>query len=228
MLSRRESAGPEPFRRVVGDLSTGDGLPSAVAGVDTIVHCATAFGRRDVAGTARLVEAARGAGTEPHLVYVSIVGVDRIPLPYYRAKVACEEVITSSGLPWTFQRATQFHDLLALVFSKQRRSPVTLALRGLRFQPIDTRDVATRLAELVAEGPSGRAPDIGGPEVLGMEELARIYQRAHGRHRPVLELPAPGRIVAAFRAGHNLTPGRAFGTLGFERFLTEQMQDGTP
>ena len=71
--------------------------------------------------------------------------------------------MAASGLGHTVVRATQFHDLINAVFSVQRFSPVLLALRGVRFQPIDTGDVAARLVELIDAEPAGRAPDIGGP-----------------------------------------------------------------
>ncbi len=68
--------------------------------------------RRGVQGTHNLLAAARAAGA-PHLVYVSIVGVDRVPVPYYRIKLEVEQLVEASCLPWTVLRATQFHDLVA-------------------------------------------------------------------------------------------------------------------
>jgi len=110
VLSRR--AGGEPGR-VQGDLETGTGLVEAVAGVDVIVHCASAGDwlrpQRDVVQTRNLLAAVGPA--RPHIVYVSIVGVDRIRFGYYRAKLECERMIAASGLPWTVLRATQFHEL---------------------------------------------------------------------------------------------------------------------
>ncbi|MDQ3990030.1 MAG: NAD(P)H-binding protein, partial [Actinomycetota bacterium] len=107
VASRRPGAA-----RVVVDLCSGAGVDGAVAGVDAIVHCATTDGAADVPLTRTLVDGARRAGT-PHLVFVSIVGVDRIPLGYYRAKLAAERVVEESELGWTVLRATQFHDLIA-------------------------------------------------------------------------------------------------------------------
>ncbi len=112
-----------------------------MAGADTIVHCATTNGAADVAVTRTLVDAARRAGT-PHLVFISIVGVDRIPLGYYRAKLAAERVVEDAGRGWTILRATQFHDLVARLWRVQRRSPVTVSPAGTSIQPIDVRDVA--------------------------------------------------------------------------------------
>ncbi|HSK60875.1 MAG TPA: NAD(P)H-binding protein, partial [Actinomycetospora sp.] len=193
VLSRR--AGPG---HVVGDLRTGEGLDDAVADVSVIVHCATAP-RGDAAATERLLAAARRAGT-PHVVHVSIVGADRIPLPYYREKVRAERVVESSGLPATILRATQFHDLLATLFATTARAGVLPVLAATSFQPIAVDDVAARLAEIVAGAPQGRATDLGGPEVRGMDDLARAWRHATGRRRPVLPLRLPGAIARGFRS----------------------------
>ncbi|MFE6226301.1 SDR family oxidoreductase [Streptomyces sp. NPDC057854] len=231
VLSRRERpSGPAAaYRHVVGDLRTGRGLDDAVRGVGAVVHCATTYGRGDVAATRNLIDAALRSGSRPHLVYVSIVGVDVIPVPYYRDKLAAERMIADCGLPWTVQRATQFHDLVAAFFAWQRRLPLTLALRRFRFQPIDVRDVADRLAGLALSEPAGRAPDIGGPQVCDMRDLAAAYNRAHGLRRRVVSLPVPGRIARAFAGGANLVPHHAVGTLTFGDFLAgrrEREEDG--
>ncbi|WP_017558394.1 SDR family oxidoreductase [Nocardiopsis baichengensis] len=223
VLSRRADPAGEQGRpdggpvRFVGDLRTGDGVDAAVSGADTVVHCATMLGRDDVRATRVLAEAARRAGGDAHLLYISIAGIDAIPLPYYRAKLAAEHVVENSGLPWTILRTTQFHDLLATVFRAQRALPWTTVLSGVRFQPVDVRDVADRLAELAEKGPSGRAPDLGGPRVRTMRELARAYSG-----RPVLPVPLPGRIAGAFRAGRNLVPGNRSSGPGFEDFLADR------
>ena len=96
---------------------------------------------------------------------MSIVGIDRISLPYYKTKLRVERALEASDVGHTVLRATQFHDLIKMTFSIQRFSPVLCALRGVRFQPIDTRDVAARLVELIDCEPAGRVADIGGPAV---------------------------------------------------------------
>src|SRR5262245_58912794 len=105
VLSRRP--GPD---RMVGDLATGAGLAAALSEVDTVIHCATSAGKNDVTHAQRLIEAA--TASRPHIVYVSIVGIDEIPLGYYRTKLAVERLLAESGLPYTVLRATQFHDLI--------------------------------------------------------------------------------------------------------------------
>jgi len=121
ILSRRP--GPD---HVVGDLRDPAALATALAGVTTVLHLATNR-RSDARATSHLVEAARAAGVE-HLVYLSIVGVDEVPLGYYRSKLACERIIAASRVPFTVLRATQFHDFVAGAFTAQRRLPRVIAL----------------------------------------------------------------------------------------------------
>lgn len=205
----RQAAPPVPagVTAAQGDLTSGDGLAAAVRDVDVIVHCASNAGfgdiHGDVASTRRLLDAARGAG-DPHIVYVSIVGVDRARYGYYQAKYATERLIEDSGLPWTVLRATQFHDLLYMAVAVLSRSPVVPIPVGFRADPVDARDVADRLAALALGDPSGRAPDIGGPRTVSLHEAARIYLNATGRRRFVLDVPVPGRFAADFRSGVNL------------------------
>jgi uncharacterized protein YbjT (DUF2867 family) len=203
---------------VVGDVKTGAGLAEAVADVDTVVHC--------VDPAHRVVDAALQA-ERPHLVYISIVGVDRIPLGYYRRKLADEQLISASGLPWTVLRATQFHDLVAVMLRGLAAPPVMVVPAGFSFQPIDVRDVGVQLAALALAGPAGRVPDMAGPEVLPMTDLARHYLAAVGKRRPVVPVALPGRIARGYRAGANLAPDRAVGTIPFDRYLEEQLAAGT-
>ena len=224
----RPETGAEAYEWATADLRSGAGAGAgaAVSGARAVVHCATGFGRGQEEEIARtLVAVAREAGAEeggtpPHLVYVSIVGVDRIPFGYYKAKLAAERVFEQSGLPYTIQRVTQFHDLLRTLFAVGAKSPL-VPVPALRFQPVDVRDVAVRLAELALAAPAdGRAPDIGGPRVRDARELARVYLAETGRgRRPLLPIAFPGRVFGAFRAGGNLVPGEPYGKIGFEEYL---------
>ncbi|WP_222266385.1 SDR family oxidoreductase [Modestobacter marinus] len=201
-----------------GDLLTGAGLREAVAGADTVLHLATGpRGKGDVEATRRLLDAATAAGVQ-HLVLISIVGIDDIPLAYYRDKVVIERLVRESGLPSTVLRATQFHSFVEAMFTAQRRSPVVVA-PAIRLQPIAVEEVADRLAELAGAAPAGRVADIGGPEQHGLPELARMWARATGTRRPVLPLSLPGKLFAAYRSGAALVPGPAFGRQTFAAHL---------
>jgi uncharacterized protein YbjT (DUF2867 family) len=220
VLSRR----PPPARRgsadwATGDLKTGRGIDAAVAGADVIVHCATGLG--DVGAARHLIESARRAGS-PHLVYISIVGVDRIPFGYYKSKLQVERLVEDSGLPWTVLRATQFHQLILRGCEALAHLPVLPVPAGTSFQPIEAGEVAARLAELATGPAAGRVADMGGPEIRGAASLALSYLAARGRDRPVVPVRLPGAVFAGYRRGDHLAPDCAVGRVTFEEFLAEQ------
>lgn len=213
---RADSAAPEGVAVHAADLKSGQGLVEAVAGVDTIVHAATALKAKkkvEVGGAGRLLEAIGDA--RPHLVYVSIVGVDRHPYSYYRAKWAAEQVLEAGEVPLTIQRATQFHDLLHRLLSMT----ISGLPFGATFQPIDVSEVAGRLVELVDAGPVGRAEDIGGPEVLDIEDLTGQYAEVLGTKPRCFTLPAAGKTLQAFGKGIQTTPDHRYGTITWRQFL---------
>jgi uncharacterized protein YbjT (DUF2867 family) len=228
VLSRQSRSRPG---MVQGDLETGEGVAAAVGGVDVIAHCASAADYRrpdrDVAQARRLLEAVGDA--RPHLLFISIVGVDKIRFGYYRAKLATEVLIEQSGLPYTILRTTQFHDLALMFLMLLTRGPVAVAPRGFRSEPVDTGEVADRMATLALGEPAGRVRDLGGPRVEHAEEMVRTYLAIVGRRRPVLRLPVPGRIAADFRAGGGLLPpGSERGERTFADYLRSRLRaDGT-
>jgi uncharacterized protein YbjT (DUF2867 family) len=204
----------------------GGGLDAALDGVDTVVHCATSPRGGDERAATNLIAAARRAGVA-HLVYISIVGVDRVPFGYYRSKLAVERLVEESGLGWTVLRATQFHDLVAQVFQVLAKAPVVLVPARVRDQPVEVAEVADRLAELATGAPAGRVADLGGPEVRTFESLARAYLDATGRRRAVVKVPLAGKAYRGFRTGGHLAPGRAVGKRTFEEYLAMRFGGGT-
>jgi uncharacterized protein YbjT (DUF2867 family) len=217
VLSRRPAPSTASATRwAVGDLRSGDGIDAAVAGIETIIHCASQRG--DVGSATRLLDAARRAGCS-HLVYISIVGVDQVPIGYYRSKLEVERLIEVSGVPFTILRTTQFHNLIARALETLSRSPVMPVPADTSFQPIDVREVATRLIELADGAPAGRVTDMGGPDIRSAHDLVRRYLEARGRRRLVVPVWLPGRGFAGFRRGGNLTPDHAVGRFSFDEFL---------
>lgn len=205
---------------VAADLSTGDGVDEALAGIDTVVHLATTNGKKDLLLAENLADAAVRAKVT-HLVLVSIVGIDEIPLSFYKQRVRIEEILSASGIPLTVQRATQFHSLLDSMFSAQRYLPVVIA-PSVRFQPIAVDEVATKLAELAVGSPRGRVPDIGGPAQRTMKDLHAAWRAATGGKRPAVGLRLPGKLFAAYDAGVNLVEGPAYGRSTFEAYLADK------
>jgi uncharacterized protein YbjT (DUF2867 family) len=193
VLSRRgprSHAPPDGVQFMTGDLLVGAGIEAAVDGVSAIVHCAS-DNKGDAEATRNLVEAA-AAGGKPHLVYISIAGADRVTFGYVRTKLEAEQIVAGSGLPWTTLRATQFYDLILNGTQKLARLPMVPVPAGFPTQPVDTGEVAARLAELTLGESAGRVPDMAGPQVLSVADLVRGYLRASRRRRPVLPVWLPG------------------------------------
>lgn len=218
--SREPSAGIEYH---ACDLLQGDSdaCGAALAGVETVLHLAGGP-KGDDEATANLVRAARAAGVR-HLVYISVIGADRIPLAYFRAKLGAERAVAESGIPWTTLRAAQFHDLALTVTQKMGKLPVVPAPGGMRWEPVDARDVAARLVELTLGDPAGLVADLSGPEVYSLGELVRQYLNSTGRRRPLVPVRMPGKVGRAYRTGENLAAaGATVGTRTWEAFLAER------
>lgn len=217
VLSRGRRRRRSNVEHLVGDARSGAGLDRAFADVHTIVMCAE--------HAAQVVAAAKRASVA-HFVYTSIVGIDRIPFFFYRRKLDDEHLIAESGVPWTVLRATQFHDLIAVILRMLAKSPVMTLPAGFSFQPVDVREVGKRLADLALGEPVGHAPDFGGPEVRTVKDLARSYLSMTGQRRAMMPVWLPGKAFHAFRLGKNLAPDHATGTITFEEYLREQLATG--
>jgi uncharacterized protein YbjT (DUF2867 family) len=215
VLSRRPGDG-----HAVADLSSGEGLASALAGVGTVVHLATTRSK-DIGQTRMLLDAM--AGTGAHLVFISIVGVDRVPYAYYRDKLASEQAIEASDVAHTIVRVTQFHGFVSEFLDAQRRLPVTFIVPAT-VQTVHIPEVAERLVELVEAGPAGRAPEFGGPELLTLREHAEQWQRAHGIRRPIWSLRLPGGFARAVREGRLTSGLPGAGRVTFREYLAEQVE----
>ncbi|MCW3813809.1 NAD(P)H-binding protein [Micromonospora sp. DR5-3] len=200
---------------LTADLATGAGLTPAVAGVEAVLHLASSAARRthevDVLGTRRLVEAAGRAGVK-HLVFVSIVGIDRVPLRYYRHKLAAEQVVTAGPVPWSILRATQFPELLEELLRNAARLGPVIGDPAVLAQPVDPVDVAARLAGMLVAGPSHAVEELGGPQVLRFDEAVRAWRAARRSRRPLLPVRIPGRLGRALRAGGLTTTATPTGT----------------
>jgi uncharacterized protein YbjT (DUF2867 family) len=228
VLSRHSPAAGDGVEYVTADLLTGAGIEPAVDGAGIIVHCAGSA-KRDDEATRNLVRAAARVGAK-HLVYISVIGADRVPIVsgidramfgYFGYKLAAERIVADSGLPWTTLRASQFQGSFLSVAQGMARLPVLPVPAGFRFQPIDEAEVASRLVELALGEAAGLVPEMGGPRIHLMADLLREYLKATGKHRLVVQLPMPGRAAAAMRAGANLAPERAVGRRTWEEFLAE-------
>ena len=220
---------------VVGDLATGDGVDRAVAGVRTVVHCAGSA-KGDGLKARTLMAAASRAGVD-HVVHISVVGADRVPVVsrldramfgYFAAKGEAEHVVTESGVPWTMLRATQFHELTLTTVEQMSRLIVIPVPSRTRFQPVAAAEVADRMAELALAPPAGLVPDLAGPHVRDLADLVRSYLRATGRRRALVPVLVPGRAARGLRDGANLSPDRAVGRQSWEEFLDDRLGAARP
>jgi uncharacterized protein YbjT (DUF2867 family) len=222
VLSRHSHESKDGIEYVACDLLKGEGIEHAIGESKIILHLAGAAKGDDKAAE-NLMQAAARAGVR-HCVYISVIGADRVPLGYFKSKLGAERAVADSGLPWTTLRAAQFHDLVLNVVQKMSKLPVVPVPSGLRFQPVDSAEVAARLVEVTLGEPAGLVPDLPGPKVYQMGELVRGYLRARGKRRPMMPVPLPGKAGRAYRAGENLSlEGAMTGKRTWEEFLAERV-----
>ncbi|MFY1573727.1 SDR family oxidoreductase [Verrucosispora sp. WMMD703] len=221
--SRRPRTG-SGVRWVVADLTTGEGIAAAVTDVDAVLHLASSPTRQthqiDVLGTRRLVDAAAGAGVQ-HLVYVSIVGVDRVPYSYYRHKLAAEQVIADGKVPWTVLRATQFFPFIDEMLRLSSKIGPVIGDRAVLAQPVDPGEVADKLVELLRAGARGGIVEYGGPEVQRFDEAVRAWRQARGSRRPLLPIRFPGRLGRELRGGGLVTDAQPTGRRTWVDYLSD-------
>jgi uncharacterized protein YbjT (DUF2867 family) len=211
---------------VEGDMTTGRNLDRAVSGMDAVVHAATEArhslrSRGDVEGTKRLIKSATKAGIK-HLVYISIVGIEGVAYPYYRTKLAAEAIVKQGEVPWSILRATQFHDLMEIFLRIYSRLPGTTAIPfAWKFQPVDAREVAARLVDVVLGEPMGMLEDFGGPEIRDFKSIAGSWLTARKESRKLVNLPMPFKFSRQWAQGVLTTPEHRSGKVTFAEYLAE-------
>jgi uncharacterized protein YbjT (DUF2867 family) len=216
LLHRSSADFPPEVQIARGDVRSPADLAGAVDGVDTVIHAATSPFRKametELEGIRAVLAAAGPVGA--HVVYPSIVGVDRLGGTYYRAKWQAEQLVTAASRS-TIQRATQLHPTLDRMLS-HRVFPVTARLA---FQPLDAGDLAERLVSLVEAGPARRAEDLGGPEVLALRDIVADRRAITSRHTVLIPVPALGPL-RGLDAGYHLCPDHPGGQLTWKQWLS--------
>jgi len=213
---------------VEGDLKTGAGLDKALAGIEVIVHAASATAQplrgrsTDVDGTRRLIDRAAAAGIA-HIVFVSIVGIDRVEYPYYKTKLATEHVVRENAVPWSILRATQFHQFVDFLLQRFSRVPLLTAVPfAWRLQPVEVTEVARRLVALALGAPTRTSEDFGGPEVRDLKSLADAWLAARAEKRRLVNLNIPLKFNAQIAAGGLLCEDHTQGKVTFDDYLAER------
>ncbi len=205
---------------------TGEGLKEALAGAQVVIDLANSPSFEDTPvleffeTSGRNLHAAEAAAGVRHHIALSVVGTDRTPENgYFRAKVAQEKLIETSGIPYTIIRSTQFLEFLSGIATSSAVSNMVRISPGL-FQPIAADDVAAIVAEVAVSQPVNGIVEIAGPERAPFNEVVARYLKAVGDPRQVVSDPE-ARYFGGRVEEHSLVPlGEAcLGRIGFDEWL---------
>jgi uncharacterized protein YbjT (DUF2867 family) len=171
---------------------TGEGLAGALTGAQVVVDVANSPSFEDKAvleffeTAGRNLLAAEAAAGVGHHVALSVVGTDRLPASgYLRAKMAQENLIRASGIPFTIVRATQFFEFVGSI-AQSATDGTTVRLPPALMQPIAADDVAAALADIALGEPINGMVEVAGPEPIRQDELVRRFLSATGDARKVI------------------------------------------
>lgn len=209
------------------DTITGEGLAQALVGAQVAVDVANSASFEDRAvmeffetSSRNLLAAEVEAGVEHHLV-LSVVGTDRLPQSgYFRAKVAQEELIKASRVPYTILRATQFFEFIGSIIESSTDGGVTRLSPAL-MQPIDADDVSAAMADLAVGAPLNSTLEIAGPDRFPLDEIARKFLAARGDSRQVIA-DVHARYFGSELDDRSLVPGDGprIGPTRFQNWLS--------
>jgi uncharacterized protein YbjT (DUF2867 family) len=204
---------------------TGEGLKEAMAGAQVVIDLANSPSFEDTAvleffkTSGRNLHAAEAAASVRHHVALSIVGIDRTDNGYFRAKVAQEKLIATSGIPYTIIRSTQFLEFLVGIAASSADGNI-VRISPCLFQPIAADDVAAIVADVALAAPRNGIVEIAGPERAPFNEIVARYLKAVGDPRKVVS-DAEARYFGGRVEERSLVPlGEArLGRIGFDEWL---------
>ncbi len=228
LTREKEHASSSDVGYVNGDLTDSASLNSALShDYDVVVHCASNPGESDivdVTGTQNLLKAT-GNRNVKNFIYISIVGVDKSAYKYYQNKLGAEKLVINSGIPYTILRITQFHDfVLNRILDAGNENDVIVIPAGLKFQPIDLADVCKRIGELIESGPTNSILQIGGPEIMEIEEIVQQYQTIMKPARRIEMISTLNDFRKLFTTGINLCPDQKWGSITWRDYLSSKQK----
>lgn len=208
------------------DTLTGAGLSEALEGAQVVVDVSNSPSFADDAvmsffktSTQNLLDAEAKAGVKKH-VALSIVGTDRLPESgYLRAKMAQEDLIKASNMPYTILRSTQFFEFLTRI-AQEGDDGRTLRVTSAYIQPIVSDDVVAALADVTVQPPENGIKEVAGPEVFHMDELVRRVMKAAGDTREVITDDSTPYFGARLKDRELTTDSpNVVGTLNFAQWM---------
>ncbi|CAF2643448.1 unnamed protein product [Rotaria sp. Silwood2] len=210
------------------DLSKKEGLNKSVNNdIDTILHLASIHIQKidgqpgDIILTKNLLDSIQEKNIK-HFVYISIVGIDKIPFSYYKAKLECEHLIKASGIPYTILRATQFHDFVDFVASKLLKFPITIVPKSFKVQPIQVEAVAMELDKIIKESPLNSTYNIGGKKIYNMKEIMDSLLKIRHENKLILNMPAISNVIKGFIKGYNTCGNISLNSNTWEEYLSKK------
>ena len=212
---------------------TGDGLADGLKGAQVVVDVANAPSWDDNAVLAffetsgRNLLAAEAVAQVGHHIALSVVGTDRLLASgYFRAKMAQENLVKASKIPYTIVRATQFFEFVGGI-AQSASEGQAVRLPPALMQPIVSDDVAAALADVAVGAPLNRTVDLAGPEAIRMDDLVRQFLVANGDTRNVITDPQ-AQYFGVTVNDQSLTPGDnpRIGSTRFEDWLSSSGNRG--
>lgn len=205
---------------------TGEGLAKALEGADVVVDVANSPSFEDKAaldfftGSGRNIFAAEKAAGVRYHVALSVVGTERLlEMGYFHAKLVQEDLIKTSGIPYTLVRATQFYEFVPAIAQSATEGD-TVRLSPAFFQPMAADDVASALARVTLEKPVNGMIEIGGPKAVRLSDLVKAYLTANNDPRRVV-VDTQARYFGILLNDSTLVPGddARLGATDFEQWL---------
>lgn len=221
---------PIGVRTLKADLTDKNSLDNVFKDYQIIIHCASNpldSENVDIKGTMNLLQSINHK-VSPHIVYISIVGIDKSSHTYYHNKYEVEKMIEKSRFPWTIIRITQFHDFVLhrIINSLDNDVDSTFKVpKKMTFQSIATKDAAEIISDVVANDPKYSIITLGGPEVLDIKEMVKAYLDAASRSDKIEESVTDNSFYKIFTTGINLCPEKSVGNIKWKDYIINYLRN---
>ncbi len=215
---------PVEKNMVYMDLALMEEMDTSLLNRPIILHLASdkKHPDNDVNGTKMLLQEIVKRNYNPHFIYISIVGTDQLPMTYFKQKFQVEEEIKKSGVSYSILRATQFHNYVDQILQQLLKFRLAILPKKVLVQPIDVSIVAERLVNMCFERPTNQIENIGGREVLTLEEMVDSWLGVKDERKTVVNIPLPGRAGRSLKAGCLTCEKKTNGGRNWREWVTDR------